>query len=89
MSPFPIPCINRTSTTDTVARYGYEGEELSRGESDLMQETPSTQKAQIAQSERGEDDWVKDINTLLQFNASFNGRGLLGGKGAYEENDDR
>lgn len=32
-------------------------------------------------SDRGEDDWVRDINTLLKFNASFGGRGTLGGNG--------
>lgn len=25
---------------------------------------------------RGEDDWVSDINRLLRFNASFTGRGM-------------
>ncbi|KAN0062583.1 NADH kinase pos5 [Thecaphora frezii] len=38
-------------------------------------------------SDRGEDDWVRDINTLLKFNASFGGRGTLGGNGGFEEDD--
>ncbi|SPO31023.1 related to POS5 - Mitochondrial NADH kinase [Ustilago trichophora] len=39
-------------------------------------------------SDRGQDDWVRDINTLLKFNASFGGRGTLGGNGGFEEEED-
>lgn len=39
-------------------------------------------------SDRGQDDWVRDINTLLKFNASFGGRGTLGGNGGFEEDED-
>ena len=39
-------------------------------------------------SDREEDDWVRDINTLLKFNASFGGRGTLSGNGGFEEEDD-
>lgn len=39
-------------------------------------------------SDRGQDDWVRDINTLLKFNASFGGRGTLSGNGGFEEEED-
>jgi NADH kinase len=87
MSPFPIPCVNRTSTTGSLGRYGNNTADVEPSEPNLMAEASSLVK--VAQSERGEDDWVRDINTLLRFNASFSGRGLLGGKGAYEESDDK
>jgi NADH kinase len=94
MSPFPIPCINRTSSNSTLTRYGHQGVDVARlkepglieGADDGL--TPQgSSKAQVAQSERGEDDWVRDINTLLRFNASFSGRGLLGGGGEEEHED--
>jgi len=75
-----------------LTRYGHKGSQAALpvdGEPTLIEEKASVRstppKTQVAQSERGEDDWVRDINTLLRFNASFSGRGLLGGKGAYEE----
>jgi NADH kinase len=86
MSPFPIPCINRSSTTSNLRESPSSDPHLIEEADGLHSSSASTQ---VAQSERGEDDWVRDINTLLRFNASFSGRGLLGGKGAYEENDDK
>jgi NADH kinase len=88
MSPYPIPCVNRTSTSDSHDRYG-RGSIGTASEPSLLTTESSSSNVKVAQSERGEDDWVGDINTLLRFNASFSGRGLLGGKGAYEENDDK
>ncbi|UZJ56041.1 hypothetical protein CBS101457_005361 [Exobasidium rhododendri] len=93
MSPFPIPCINRTSNDGQTNRYGngMSKKALLQQEPKLIEKTDekATVQTQMAQSERGQDDWVRDINTLLRFNASFSGRGLLGGKGAYEENEDK
>jgi len=54
-SPYPVPCINRSSISD----YGDErpGEEgVGPGK---------------------EDDWVRDINNLLQYNATFRSKALL------------
>lgn len=93
MSPYPIPCVNRTSMNSSLTRYGYSEDHSVpplEAEPGLFDNVSSAgQTGQMAHSERGEDDWVRDINTLLRFNASFSGRGLLGGKGAYEESDDR
>jgi len=52
-SPFPVPCINRSSIADS------EAEEL---------EGAGPGK---------EDDWVRDINNLLQYNATFRSKALL------------
>ncbi|TKY88865.1 hypothetical protein EX895_002106 [Sporisorium graminicola] len=77
MSPFPIPCVSRKW-------------------SDRQPPPPSlSAEAQAAHvvgpgekySDRGEDDWVRDINTLLKFNASFGGRGTLSGNGGFEEEE--
>lgn len=73
MSPFPIPCVIRKSSSDqppspslTSSAAGGTGEKY---------------------SDREEDDWVRDINTLLKFNASFGARGTLSGNGGFEEED--
>ncbi len=75
MSPFPIPCVSRKWSDDqsSAATLG-----LAAGMADPGEKY----------SDRGEDDWVRDINTLLKFNASFGGRGTLGGNGGFEEEDD-
>lgn len=80
MSPFPIPCVNRSGL---------------RGEGELEeprlieasgddQDPPPTCSVNL--NDRGPDDWVGDINTLLRFNASFAGRGLVAG-GSESEGD--
>lgn len=48
---------------------------------------PSSQQLQLT-SDRGEDDWVSDINRLLRFNASFTGRGMVLAGGGSGEGDD-
>lgn len=71
MSPFPIPCVNRSSSSSL----------------EPTKDGPAGLASSLPPSERGEDDWAGDINTLLRFNASFSGRGLLGGNGSYEDSD--
>ncbi|KAJ3896375.1 ATP-NAD kinase-like domain-containing protein [Lentinula edodes] len=58
-SPYPVPCINRSSI---VPEDGSEREELEKGEG----ARPGK-----------EDDWVRDINNLLQYNATFRSKALL------------
>jgi NADH kinase len=55
-SPYPVPCINRSS----IAGAGEEQYEASEGAK------PGK-----------EDDWVRDINNLLQYNATFRSKALL------------
>ncbi|CEH16328.1 related to pos5-mitochondrial nadh kinase [Ceraceosorus bombacis] len=82
MSPYPIPCVNRSSAT-----LGPHAAARSK-EPTLLDDATESNGARRAQqehrplssashSEREDDDWVRDINTLLKFNASF-------GKGALE-----
>jgi NADH kinase len=52
-SPFPVPCINRSSIADTDGDL-HEGVRPGK-----------------------EDDWVRDINNLLQYNATFRSKALL------------
>ncbi|KII95752.1 hypothetical protein PLICRDRAFT_693901 [Plicaturopsis crispa FD-325 SS-3] len=52
-SPYPVPCINRSSIADETQG---EGEGVPPGK---------------------EDDWVRDINNLLQYNATFRSKALL------------
>jgi NADH kinase len=54
-SPFPVPCINRSSIID-------DGQE---------------QQGQEGAGPGKEDDWVRDINNLLQYNATFRSKALL------------
>lgn len=82
MSPFPIPCVNRASFSQNSQKGTRKINEPQLIESNSSDPLDSSQ---LSHSERGEDDWVGDINTLLRFNASFSGRGLLGGNGAFEE----
>lgn len=80
MSPYPIPCVNRASTVSQREGAGGKGPQL-------LEDGVQCEGLTLKQNEngRGEDGWVGDINTLLRFNASFEGRGLLGGNGSYEE----
>lgn len=54
-SPYPVPCINRSSISD----YGDE------------------QPGEEGVGPGKEDDWVRDINNLLQYNATFRSKALL------------
>ncbi|KZT23584.1 ATP-NAD kinase [Neolentinus lepideus HHB14362 ss-1] len=74
-SEYPIPCINRSS----IARR--EG-----GTKFLPQQLPSSHPhlglltsplLQEGAPPGKEDDWVRDINTLLQYNATFRSKALL------------
>lgn len=58
-SPFPVPCINRSSITDV--------------ETDT---DPTLGHGEGAPPGK-EDDWVRDINNLLQYNATFRSKALL------------
>ncbi|CBQ68962.1 related to POS5-Mitochondrial NADH kinase [Sporisorium reilianum SRZ2] len=71
MSPFPIPCVSR-KWSDEQLHEAQAAHVVGPGEK---------------YSDRGEDDWVRDINTLLKFNASFGGRGTLSGNGGFEEEE--
>ncbi|KAJ9474902.1 NADH kinase POS5, mitochondrial [Pseudozyma hubeiensis] len=78
MSPFPIPCVSRKWSDPrppppSLTSSSSSSEVVGPGEK---------------YSDRGEDDWVRDINTLLKFNASFGGRGTLSGNGGFEEEED-
>ncbi|KIK81544.1 hypothetical protein PAXRUDRAFT_832776 [Paxillus rubicundulus Ve08.2h10] len=53
-SPYPVPCINRSSISGDGE--GRQGEGVGPGK---------------------EDDWVRDINNLLQYNATFRSKALL------------
>ncbi|KAH7921104.1 ATP-NAD kinase [Leucogyrophana mollusca] len=53
-SPYPVPCINRSSISEDEDER--QGEGVGPGK---------------------EDDWVRDINNLLQYNATFRSKALL------------
>lgn len=56
-SPFPVPCINRSSIADHKEMEEMRGHE--------------------GAGPGKEDDWVRDINNLLQYNATFRSKALL------------
>ena len=53
-SPYPVPCINRSSITE-----------------------PDQGRPEEGVGPGKEDDWVRDINNLLQYNATFRSKALL------------
>lgn len=55
-SPYPVPCINRSSIADEPSEESQQSEGAGPGK---------------------EDDWVRDINNLLQYNATFRSKALL------------
>ncbi|EJD08444.1 ATP-NAD kinase, partial [Fomitiporia mediterranea MF3/22] len=57
-SPYPIPCINRSSIAEPL----FTRDNVERGE---------------GAGPGREDDWVRDINNLLQYNATFRSKALL------------
>ncbi|PWN27723.1 ATP-NAD kinase, partial [Jaminaea rosea] len=63
MSPYPIPCVNRSLPKE---RWENEG----KGKKTAIPDIP-TGSGGSGTTDRGEDDWVRDINRLLRFNASF------------------
>ncbi|KAF9485953.1 ATP-NAD kinase [Pholiota conissans] len=56
-SPFPVPCINRSSI-------------ISSSDVEHMRHSEGAGPGK-------EDDWVRDINNLLQYNATFRSKALL------------
>lgn len=75
-SPFPVPCVNRSSIVDedNVSEPMLDG--LASGEGwkgDLGSGDGFTEGARPGK----EDDWVRDINNLLQYNATFRSKALL------------
>lgn len=104
MSPYPIPCVNRSSSIlssleaplGNVLELDSDSDRRRPLTPSLVDSKPRSPHAEDDKSasrkmvhsthlEREEDNWVRDINTLLKFNASFSGRGLLGGHDSYEE----
>lgn len=65
VSPYPVPCINRSSIVDMPND--------SRTESGA----PCELDGQEGVGPGKEDDWVRDINNLLQYNATFRSKALL------------
>ncbi|CAD6973738.1 unnamed protein product [Tilletia controversa] len=74
LSPHPIPCVNRPARPQ--GKLESSAPQLEHDKPDWPDPCCPPKDG----SDRGEDDWVRDINTLLKFNASFAGRGLLGGE---------
>lgn len=61
-SPHSIPCINRSSITEP---------------SSPLLHDPSLHDGGEGAGPGREDDWVRDINNLLQYNATFRSKALL------------
>ncbi|CAO1630226.1 unnamed protein product [Parajaminaea phylloscopi] len=81
MSPYPIPCVNRSSSRSHCGQPANQLRSVSHEQGTDIVSARSMQVEQGRQDtvpERTEDDWASDINKLLRFNASFAGRGLLG-----------
>ncbi|KAI6168621.1 ATP-NAD kinase-like domain-containing protein [Pisolithus thermaeus] len=66
-SPYPVPCINRSSIVDMV----------SSSTGDEHDGSPLRSEGPEGVGPGREDDWVRDINNLLQYNATFRSKALL------------
>ncbi|KAL4079341.1 ATP-NAD kinase-like domain-containing protein [Scleroderma citrinum] len=67
-SPYPVPCINRSSIVDLPP---------SAGDAHADSGAPCRLDGQEGVGPGKEDDWVRDINNLLQYNATFRSKALL------------
>lgn len=65
-SPYPVPCINRSSIAVEGSSSALEGSDVELGLGEAEGAGPGK-----------EDDWVRDINNLLQYNATFRSKALL------------
>lgn len=78
-SPYPVPCINRSSIVeDGIGRAaGREGHVDGDGTQvgGEKEGVPEDNKEGVGPGK--EDDWVRDINNLLQYNATFRSKQLL------------
>ncbi len=68
-SLYPIPCINRSSISDPPQTRPVEGGD------ETAFEAPGFGGAEGVGPGK-EDDWVRDINNLLQYNATFRSKAL-------------
>ncbi|OCH92015.1 ATP-NAD kinase [Obba rivulosa] len=75
-SLYPIPCINRSSIADPLDRSGASSVSPTRTEEGLAAEEGGKREGEGA-GPGTEDDWVRDINNLLQYNATFRSKALL------------
>ncbi|KAI6029461.1 ATP-NAD kinase-like domain-containing protein [Pisolithus microcarpus] len=66
-SPYPVPCINRSSIVDIA----------SSSTGDEQDDSPLRSEGSEGVGPGKEDDWVRDINNLLQYNATFRSKALL------------
>jgi len=64
-SAYPVPCINRSSIVDMPIDAHTESG------------APCGLDGQEGVGPGKEDDWVRDINNLLQYNATFRSKALL------------
>jgi len=77
VSRWPVPCIERWSPSD-IAVIPAEVEKRHHIDASGLMEDPHERGRIIDQKrDSGSDEWVRDINTLLQFNAAFRNKALL------------
>lgn len=71
-SPFPVPCVNRSSVeTGPTFNSPFEDSAIDAAEAFYAEGEGDGQRPRL------EDDWVRDINNLLQYNATFKSKALL------------
>lgn len=81
VSRWPVPCVARWSPSAS-SRVTVPPQELALpvvgvDASGLMDDPTSHSPLSQLDETDGEDEWVRDINTLLQFNAAFRNKALL------------
>jgi NADH kinase len=87
-SPFPVPCVNRSSVQTEEEGPSFTSPFASPSDpSPSASDSPSPSFAYTNANEEEhdqgegkpklEDDWVRDINNLLQYNATFRSKALL------------
>ena len=79
VSRWPVPCIERWLPTEIVPIPGDPAIKHD-DESTLSHYEDPRERGKLLLNPRldtGSDEWVRDINTLLQFNAAFRNKALL------------
>ena len=77
VSKWPVPCIERWSPSDIAVITENDGKRTHVDASGLMEDPFERGRFVGAHRDTGSDEWVRDINTLLQFNAAFRNKALL------------
>jgi len=81
VSRWPVPCVERWASTEVATVSVYESSAIKAHDHEASGwvEDPRERGRMLlnVREDTGQDEWVRDINTLLQFNAAFRNKAQL------------